>query len=137
VPCLGAQARHAVGCSSGADRGMGAAGVGGVRALPYQGKRADAGVVEGEKGEGGRGCWVGPATEREREPTDRWAWSRKSKFKTDSNLTLSKTGLRGLKKSKIKYSCEVFEEGNNFIHSNFFRFKMNFKLNSGNQMSIK
>jgi hypothetical protein len=65
VPCLGAQARHAVGCSSGADRGMGAAGVGGVRALPYQGKRADAGVVEGEKGEGGRGCWVGPATERE------------------------------------------------------------------------
>jgi hypothetical protein len=73
--------------------------------------------------------------QREREPTDRWAWSRKSKFKTDSNLTLSKTSLPGLKKSKIKYSCEVFEEGNNFIHSNFFRFKMDFKLNSGNPMS--
>jgi hypothetical protein len=78
-------------------------------------------------GRGGRGCRVGPAAERE-EPTDRRAWPRKSKFKTDSNLTISKTGLPGIEKSKIKYVCEVLKEGNNFLHRNFLRFEIYFEL---------
>jgi hypothetical protein len=93
-----------------------------------------------------RGRWAGPAQggtcwhgeegeaagwdrlQREREPTDRRARSRKSKFKTDSNLTLSKTGVPGLKKSKIKYGYEGFKEGNNFLHRNFLRFELYFEL---------
>jgi hypothetical protein len=79
-------------------------------------------------GRGGRGCRVGPTVEREREPTDRWAWLRKSKCKTDSNLTLSKTSLPWLEKSKIKYGCEGFKEGNNFLHRNLLRFEIYFEL---------
>jgi hypothetical protein len=59
----------------------------------------------GEEGEAAGWDWL----QREREPTDRRAWSRKSKFKTDSNSTLSKTGVPGLKKSKIKYGYEGFK----------------------------
>jgi hypothetical protein len=40
-----------------------------------------------------------------------------------SNFDRSKNGLPELK----KYGCEVFEEGNNFLHHNFFRFEMDFK----------
>jgi hypothetical protein len=32
-----------------------------------------------------------------------------------------------LEKFEIKYGCEVFEEGNNFLHRNFFRFEIYFK----------
>jgi hypothetical protein len=51
----------------------------------------------------------------------------KTKFKTDSNLTLSKTGLTGLRKFQIKYGCEVFETRSNFLHRNFFRFQVDFE----------
>jgi hypothetical protein len=32
---------------------------------------------------------------------------------------------------EIKYICEVLEEGNNFLHRNFFRFKVGFELKFG------
>jgi hypothetical protein len=36
--------------------------------------------------------------------------------------------LHKLKKFKIKYVFEGFDEGNNFLHRNFSKFEMNFKL---------
>jgi hypothetical protein len=38
--------------------------------------------------------------------------------------------LPELKNFEIKYGCEAFEEINHFLHSNFFRFKMDFELKS-------
>jgi hypothetical protein len=40
------------------------------------------------------------------------------------------------KKFEIKYGCEWFEEGNNFLHRNFFRFKMDFELKFEESRSI-
>jgi hypothetical protein len=45
-----------------------------------------------------------------------------------SNLTAPN---RTLEKIEIKYGCEGFEEGNNFLHRNFFRFKMGIELKCG------
>jgi hypothetical protein len=41
------------------------------------------------------------------------------------NFDRSKKDLPELEKFEIKYGCEGFEEGNNFLHRNFFRFDMN------------
>jgi hypothetical protein len=35
--------------------------------------------------------------------------------------------LTKLKKNEIKYGCEGFEEMNNFVNRNFFRFERGFK----------
>jgi hypothetical protein len=45
-----------------------------------------------------------------------------------SNFILSKHDLPRLQKFEIKYGFEGFDEGNNFIHMNFSRFEMDFKL---------
>jgi hypothetical protein len=36
-------------------------------------------------------------------------------------------GLPVLEQSQIKYGIEGFEERNNFLHRNFFRFEVNFE----------
>jgi hypothetical protein len=46
---------------------------------------------------------------------------------TRSNFILFKHDLTDIKKFEIKYGCEGFEETNNFLHRNFFRFEMEFK----------
>jgi hypothetical protein len=60
-----------------------------------------------------------------------------SKFKYQSNSNYiqicskfdgSKKDFPELEKIQIKYGCECFEEKNNFIHSNFSKFKMDFEL---------
>jgi hypothetical protein len=43
-------------------------------------------------------------------------------------LIHSKKGIPKLENFKIKYGFEGFEERNNFIHRNFFRFKIYFEL---------
>jgi hypothetical protein len=43
-------------------------------------------------------------------------------------LIHSKKGLPELDKFEIKYDFEGFEERNNFIHRNFFRFGTDFEL---------
>jgi 4-amino-4-deoxy-L-arabinose transferase-like glycosyltransferase len=50
-----------------------------------------------------------------------------SNFQTNSNLQWFKTHLLLLKNFQIKYGFERFEERNNFLHRNFFRFEMDFK----------
>jgi hypothetical protein len=59
----------------------------------------------------------------------------KIKFQTDSNhiqilsnFDSSKKDPPELEKFEIKYFCEGFKEGNNFLHRNIFRFEMIFKL---------
>jgi hypothetical protein len=57
--------------------------------------------------------------------------SNSNHFKTDSNhskFECSKKNFPELKKIKIKYDCEDFEERNNFFHRNFSRFETNFEL---------
>jgi hypothetical protein len=44
-----------------------------------------------------------------------------------SNFTQFKKDLPLLRKFEIKYGCEGFQERKNFLHRNFFRFKMDFK----------
>jgi hypothetical protein len=48
-----------------------------------------------------------------------------------SNFDQSKKDIPELKKLEIKYSCEVLEEMNNFLHSNIFRFEIGFELKFG------
>jgi hypothetical protein len=43
-----------------------------------------------------------------------------------SNFDQSKNDLPKLKKFEIKYGYEGFEESNNFLDSNFFRFETDF-----------
>jgi hypothetical protein len=53
-----------------------------------------------------------------------------SKYSKKSNgfkLIRLKDGLPLLEKSQIKYGIEGFEERNNFLHRNFFRFKLDFE----------
>jgi hypothetical protein len=50
--------------------------------------------------------------------------TRSNLFQIISNLIHSKKGLSKLEKIEIKYSFEGFVERNNFLHMNFFRFKM-------------
>jgi hypothetical protein len=49
-------------------------------------------------------------------------------FKFIQTLTAPKKVFFRLKKFEIKYGCEGFEESNNFLKMNFFRFKMSFEL---------
>jgi hypothetical protein len=59
--------------------------------------------------------------------------SNSNHFKTDSNhsnFDRFKKDLPELKIFEIKYGCEAFEEINHFLHSNFFRFEMDFELKS-------
>jgi hypothetical protein len=44
------------------------------------------------------------------------------------NFDLFKKDSPELKIFEIKYGCEGFEERNNFIHRNFFRFEMDSEL---------
>jgi hypothetical protein len=43
-------------------------------------------------------------------------------------LVQSKKDLHELKKFEMKYGFEEFDERNNFLHRNFSRFEMYFKL---------
>jgi hypothetical protein len=45
-----------------------------------------------------------------------------------SNCDPSKKDLPEIEKLEIKYGCEDLEERDNFIHSNFLRFKIGFEL---------
>jgi hypothetical protein len=45
-----------------------------------------------------------------------------------SSFYRSKNDFPELKKIQTKYGNEGFEERNNFLHRNFFRFKMKFEL---------
>jgi hypothetical protein len=45
----------------------------------------------------------------------------------DLNYIWSKLDLPKVKQFEIKYDFEGFEERDNFMHSNFFRFEMDFK----------
>jgi hypothetical protein len=45
-----------------------------------------------------------------------------------SNLVRIKTSLPEPENLELKYGFERFDERNNFIHRNFSRFKMDFKL---------
>jgi hypothetical protein len=54
--------------------------------------------------------------------------SNEFEFKSNhSNFIWSKLDFPVLRKFKIKYGCEGFEEWNNFLYRNFPRFKMDFK----------
>jgi hypothetical protein len=50
------------------------------------------------------------------------------KFKSFQTLANPKRTFLSSKKIEIKYGCEIFEERNNFLHRNFFRFKTDFEL---------
>jgi hypothetical protein len=50
-----------------------------------------------------------------------------NKIQVLSCFDRSKKDLTELEKFKIKYSCVGFEEMNNFLYRNFFRFEMDFK----------
>jgi hypothetical protein len=61
--------------------------------------------------------------------------SFKIKFQTDlnhiqilSNFNSSKKDPPELENFQIKYVCEGFKEGNNFLHRNVLRFEMYFKI---------
>jgi hypothetical protein len=69
--------------------------------------------------------------------TDMWAWPQCWAFERiqigqlNSNsfqLHLIQNGIPELKQFEIKYGREVVEEGNNFLHMNLFRFKMDLDL---------
>jgi hypothetical protein len=54
-----------------------------------------------------------------------------SRFKqtlNHSNFNRSKKDLPELENFGLKYDSEDLEKVNNFVHRNFFRFRMNFKL---------
>jgi hypothetical protein len=55
---------------------------------------------------------------------DRWALQLQCG--AAMKLDQSKTDLRVVKKFEIKYGYEGFEERNNFLHQNLFRFEMDF-----------
>jgi hypothetical protein len=64
---------------------------------------------------------------------NRSAESNTVQTKLNSNLTLAQTSfakkdIPKVKKIEIKYGCEGFKEGNDFLHRNMFRFEMYFKL---------
>jgi uncharacterized protein YdhG (YjbR/CyaY superfamily) len=48
-------------------------------------------------------------------------------FKSFPKFDQSKKDFPELENFEIKYGCEGFEERNNLIHRNIFRFKMDFK----------
>jgi hypothetical protein len=57
--------------------------------------------------------------------------SNSNRFKTDlnhSNFDHLKNNLPELEKIELKYDFEGFQEGNNFLHRNVFRFEMYFEL---------
>jgi hypothetical protein len=52
-------------------------------------------------------------------------------FKSFQSLTEPKRIFPSSKKFEIKYDFERFEEGNNLLHRNFFKFEMDFELKFG------
>jgi hypothetical protein len=61
--------------------------------------------------------------------------NRAKTIQTNLNLSkpcpkfiLSKQGLPGIENFEIKYGCEGFEYGNNFLRRNFFRFEVECQL---------
>jgi hypothetical protein len=48
-----------------------------------------------------------------------------------STFDHSKKDLSTLEIFEIKYGHEVFEQGNNFLHTEFFRFNMDLQLKFG------
>jgi hypothetical protein len=50
------------------------------------------------------------------------------KFNTRSNFLWPKQDIPEIKKFEIKYVFEGFDERNNFLHRNFSRFEMDFKI---------
>jgi hypothetical protein len=60
----------------------------------------------------------------------------KSKFSIDLNVKWSKRYPPELKKFLFKYGCEFFDERNNFLHSNFSRFEIDFELKFGGSQGL-
>jgi hypothetical protein len=60
--------------------------------------------------------------------------SNSNKVQIVSNFDQSKKDFPKLKFFKIKYGCEYFEERNNFLHRNFFRLGMDFKLKKSEKL---
>jgi hypothetical protein len=50
-----------------------------------------------------------------------------NKIQIHPSFDRSKRDLLGLKKFQRKYEIEEFEERNNFIHRNFFKFEVDFE----------
>jgi hypothetical protein len=51
-----------------------------------------------------------------------------NRLKLYSNFDCFKKDIPEIQKFEIKYGCEGFEERNNFLHRNFFRFEIDFEL---------
>jgi hypothetical protein len=66
----------------------------------------------------------GWAVRVEESGADRWALQLQCG--AAMKLDRSETDLHVVKKFEIKYGYEGFEERNNFLHQNFFRFEMDF-----------
>jgi hypothetical protein len=81
---------------------------------------------------GGEGP-AGKEREGEGAAAMRGPWGLNYKMNFDINFKSVPTWFESkpvfpTQKIKIKYGCEGFEERNNFLHSNFFRFEMDFEL---------
>jgi hypothetical protein len=81
------------------------------------GTRWQVGPVGSGRGEIDADGWVRPKQKPKIQKYSNW-----------TELNWSKNGLPQLKQFQIKYEVEVFEPRNNFIHRNFSRFEMDFKL---------
>jgi hypothetical protein len=57
----------------------------------------------------------------------KWSNFNSNNFQIHSNVDRSKHDLHKLEKFERKYDFEWFEERNNFLHRNFFRFEVNFE----------
>jgi hypothetical protein len=74
----------------------------------------------------------GHSAERRRRFDSKFEFERiQINFNSFQIFDWSKKNLHELQKIEIKYSSEGFEEGNNFLHRNLFRFEMRFELKFG------
>jgi hypothetical protein len=60
-----------------------------------------------------------------------------SNFKPVLTLTNPKKDLPGFGKFEIKYGFEGFEERNNFLHRNIFKFKVNFEVKNREALGLE
>jgi hypothetical protein len=63
-----------------------------------------------------------------RPDVDRSFFDLFNKISNGIDLIQSKDGLHELENFQIKYGCEGFEEKNNILHQNFFRFEIDLEL---------
>jgi hypothetical protein len=115
-----------------AEGGGTVAGAYGGRFLGRTGKSREGGLVRGrEKKLTGATLGSGAQLQRENPLThgpSQEKQTNKIRIKTDPNLTLSITGLPGLKKFQLKYGDVGFELMNSFHYSNISRFEKESKL---------